>query len=163
VDIEGPVVGVVGVAEGCERVLRTLPLWFGIESSLLEYVRDTERFPTFVARASGEVIGFVTIREHFAEAWEVHCIAVAAPARNRGVGRALQTHVERWLQAQGVRLLQVKTLAESHPSAEYAETRRFYARVGYVPLETFPTLWGPRLPVLQLVKALRESPPGATS
>lgn len=150
-DLEGPV---AGVAEPCERVLRTLPLWFGIESSLLEYVADTERFPTFVARAADEVVGFVTVRKHFAEAWEVHCIAVAAQARNQGVGQALHAYVERWLQAKGVRLLQVKTLADSHPSAEYAETRRFYASVGYVPLEVFPTLWGPRLPVLQLVKAL---------
>lgn len=148
----------MGVAVQCERVLRTLPLWFGIESSLLEYVRDTERFPTFVARTGDEVVGFVTVREHFAEAWEVHCIAVAASSRNQGVGRALHAHVEGWLRAQGVRLLQVKTLADSHPSAEYAETRRFYASVGYVPLEVFPTLWGPRLPVLQLAKTLREAP-----
>jgi GNAT superfamily N-acetyltransferase len=154
VDIEGPV---VGFAAQCERVLRTLPLWFGIESSLLEYVRDTEQFPTFVARDAADVVaGFITLREHFAESWEVHCIAVAAPARNRGVGRALHAHVERWLGARGVRLLQVKTLADSHPSAEYAEARRFYASVGYVPLEVFPTLWGPRLPVLQLVKVLSE-------
>ena len=99
----------MGVAEQCERVLRTLPLWFGIESSLLEYVQDTERFPTFVARAGTDILGFVTVREHFAEAWEVHCIAVTAAARNQGVGRALHAHVERWLTARGVRLLQVKT------------------------------------------------------
>jgi GNAT superfamily N-acetyltransferase len=153
-EVEGPS---EGVASECERVLRTLPLWFGIEASLLEYVHDTQQFPTFVARAAGEVIGFVTVREHFREAWEVHCIAVAAQVRNQGVGRALQAHVERWLAARGVRFLQVKTLADSHPSAEYAETRRFYASVGYVPLEVFPTLWGPRLPVLQLIKALSDS------
>lgn len=40
------------------------------------------------------------------------------------------------------------------PSPEYAETRRFYASVGYTALEMFPELWGPRLPVLQLVKGL---------
>ncbi len=70
-------------------------------------------------------------------------------------GRALHTCVEQWLVARAVRLLQVKTLSDGHPSAEYAETRRFYASVGYVPLEVFSNLWGPRLPVLQLVKALR--------
>jgi GNAT superfamily N-acetyltransferase len=152
VDIEGPI---AGVADQCERVLRTLPLWFGIESSLMEYVRDTERFPTFVARAAGEVVGFVTIRQHFPDAWEVNCIAVAAHVRNQGVGRALHTYIEQWLQAQAARLLQVKTLADSHPSAEYAETRRFYSSVGYAALEVFPELWGPRLPVLQLIKTLR--------
>jgi len=62
--------------------------------------------------------------------------------------------VERWLQERGVRFLQVKTLADSHPSKEYAETRAFYASLGYKPLEVFLTLWGPRLPVLQLVKYL---------
>ena len=151
-DIEGPV---AGVADQCEQVLRTLPLWFGIESSLMESVRDTERLPTFVARVANDVIGFVTIRQHFPDAWELNCIAVAAHARNQGVGRALHTCVEQWLVARAVRLLQVKTLHDSHPSAEYAETRRFYFSVGYVALEVFPNLWGPRLPVLQLVKALR--------
>lgn len=150
-DIEGPV---GGVAEPCERVLRSLPRWFGDESSLLEYVRDTERFPTFVARAAGEVVGFITVRQHFQDAWEVHCIAIAAHARKQGLGRTMHAHVERWLATQSVRLLQVKTLADTHPSAEYAETRLFYAAIGYTPLEVFPTLWAPHLPVLQLVKAL---------
>jgi hypothetical protein len=39
------------------------------------------------------------------------------------VGRTLHNYVEQWLLAKAVRLLQVKTLADSHPSAEYAEIR----------------------------------------
>jgi GNAT superfamily N-acetyltransferase len=152
VNLEGPV---SGVSEQCERVLRTLPGWFGIESSLVQYVRDTQTLPTFVARERDAVVGFLTLREHFHEAWEVHCIAVQASDRRHGVGRALHSHVESWLGSRGVRLLQVKTMAESCPSPEYAETRRFYASIGYTPLETFPTLWGPKLPVLQLVKVVR--------
>ena len=148
---EGPV---SGVAAQCERVLRTLPLWFGIESSLLEYVADTERFPTFVALQAGEVVGFLSVREHFPDAWEVHCIAMNAAARGQGVGRALHEHVEHWLIERGVRMLQVKTLSADHPSPEYAQTRGFYAALGYTSLEVFPKLWDPRLPVLQLVKAL---------
>lgn len=128
------------VAEECERVLRTLPRWFGIESALLAYARDTGDLPTFVAKDDREVIGFVTLREHFPEAWEVHCIAVHAAHRHRGTGRALHAHAERWLVARGARALQVKTIAAAHPSPEYAETRGFYARLGYVPLEVFPEL-----------------------
>jgi GNAT superfamily N-acetyltransferase len=107
-----------------------------------------------VAKKLDEIVGFVTIREHFPEAWEVHCIAVQAAQRRHGLGRALHAHVERWLSERGARVLQVKTMAESNPSPEYAETRRFYASIGYTPLEVFPNLWGPRLPVLQLVKVL---------
>jgi GNAT superfamily N-acetyltransferase len=139
----------------CEAVLRTLPRWFGIEESLRTYARDSETMPTFALEDDGVVQAFLTLTRHFAESWEVHCIAVAAGARRRGLGRQLLVHAETWLRDQGVRFLQIKTIAASHPSPEYAETRRFYEGVGYVPLEVFPTLWSPSNPVLQLVKALR--------
>jgi len=66
--IEGPVAD--DVSAQCELVLRSLPGWFGVEASLLQYVRDTATLPTFVARDAGDVIAFVTLREHFADAWE---------------------------------------------------------------------------------------------
>ena len=149
----------------CERILRSLPRWFGIEESLLEYVADANRFPTFHARQSdGRSVGFLTVLEHFPHSWEVHCIAVLASERGRGTGTRLHRHVERWLAARGARLLQVKTLADEHPSAAYAETRAFYASLGYTPLEVHPTLWGPGLPVLQLVMPLSaDAPPSALS
>ncbi len=145
---------VSGASSDCERILRSLPRWFGIEESLLEYVRDSERFPTFLARVEGKPVAFVTVRQHFHHSWEVHCIVVEAAHRGSGIGRRLHEHVESWLQCQGAQVLQVKTLASSHPSPEYAETRGFYARLGYTPLEVHPALWGPKLPVLQLVKCL---------
>ena len=154
---EGPL---KGVAQDAERILRTLPMWFGIETALQEYVQDTEHLPTFVARDGQLIVGFVTVREHFPFAWEVHCIAMAAQARNRGIGRSLHAHVESWLARKGARYLQVKTISASSPSKEYAQTRAFYLAIGYEPLEEFPLLWAPRLPVLQLVKTLTSiSPP----
>ena len=98
----------------------------------------------------GPVAG-VSLRQHFPSSSEVDCIAVDAATRNQGVGRTLHARAEDWLVSQGARLLQVKTLAESHPSVGYAETRQFYAGIGYHPLEVFATLWAAELP---LVKAL---------
>lgn len=124
------------------------------------YVRDVDRLPTFVCRSgsagedTGTVMGFLTLREHFPEAWDVHCLAVHADYRRRGVGRALQRHVERWLAARGVRFLQVKTIAATCDDPNYAETRKFYLGVGYTPLEVFPTLWHPHNPALQLIMSL---------
>jgi GNAT superfamily N-acetyltransferase len=140
-------------AQHCERILRSLPRWFGIEESLLEYVADSERFLTFFAIET-EPMAFLTVREHFPQSWEVHCIGVQASHRGQGIGRKLHAHVEVWLGSKGAKALQVKTLAPAHPSPEYAETRQFYTAMGYMPLEVFPTLWGPKLPVLQLVKLL---------
>jgi GNAT superfamily N-acetyltransferase len=156
--MSGPALRVEGpdatLAASCERILRSLPEWFGIEDALVAYAHDTARFPTFVARDAGRVVGFATLREHFPQAWELHCIAVERDAHGRGVGRALHAHGEAWLRARGVRLLQVKTIADAHPSEAYARTREFYRAIGYIPVETFPALWDPELPVLQLVKAL---------
>ena len=150
--IRGPV---TGVEAQCERVLRTVPAWFGIEESLLEYASNTAILPTFVAEDGGQIIGFLSLRQHLPAAWEVDCIAVEGTRRNGGIGRALHARVEDWLGAQGAQFLQVKTLADSHPSAAYAETRKFYEKIGYHPLEVFPTLWAAHLPVLLLIKVLK--------
>lgn len=138
----------------CERVLRSVPRWFGIEEALRGYVQDADRWPTFHALESGGSVGFITLRQHFPASWEIHCMAVLGERRGQGIGRRLHAYVERWLLTQGASFLQVKTLADLHPSTEYAETRAFYASLGYTPHEVFPTLWGAKLPVLQLVKTL---------
>ena len=56
----------------------------------------------------------------------------------------------------GVRFLQVETVAATAPSNEYAETREFYNRRGFTPIEVFPTLWDPHNPALQYIKVLNK-------
>lgn len=138
----------------CEAVLRSLPMWFGIEEALRMYVADTARLPTFALSANGAVVAFLSLMQHFPESWEIHCIAVHAEARNRGHGTELLNHAEQWLLEQGVAYLQVKTVAHTSKSTEYAETREFYRARGFTPLEIFPLLWAPHNPALQLVKVL---------
>lgn len=138
----------------CEAVLRTLPTWFGIEEALLMYARDSTLLPSFAIAEGEQLTGFISLQQHFPAAWEVHCVAVRADARNLGHGRALFAHAERWLVTQGARWLQVKTIAAAHPDAGYAQTRAFYERLGFDSLEVFPDLWSPRNPCLQMIKAL---------
>lgn len=137
-----------------EAILRSLPLWFGIEKALLVYVADSAKKPTFAAEVGDSLAGFMTLTRHFPESWEVHCIAVAARHRNVGIGSALLAHAELFARGQGARFMQVKTVAHASPSPEYAETRKFYEARGFTPLEIFPELWNPRNPALQLVKLL---------
>ena len=65
----------------CEAILRTLPMWFGIEHALLMYARDSAEMPTFGLTEEDRLIEFLTLQEHFPHAWEVHCIAISAAAR----------------------------------------------------------------------------------
>ncbi len=137
----------------CEAILRALPEWFGIESALLEYVRDTRTMPTWLAEHEGEVTGFITTRIHFPRAAEIHCMAVRPEHHRAGNGRAMVEFIERDLARRGVRLLQVKTLGPSRPCAPYERTRRFYEAMGFAPLEEFPNLW-PGNPCLLLVRTI---------
>ncbi len=138
----------------CEAVLRSLPDWFGIESALQGYAKDSSTHPTFAVFDGARVLAFLTLQQHFVESWEIRCIAVHAEARNRGFGTRLLHHAETWLVDRGARFLQVKTIAPSSPSTSYQETREFYAHRGFSPIEVFPTLWHVKNPALQYMKVL---------
>ncbi len=143
----------LGDAPVCESILRRLPDWFGIESSLLMYLRDTERYPTALAEVAGAPAGFVTWHMHFGVTAEIHCLAVLAEHHRHGIGRALVAHAVAAAKAEGARMLQVKTLGPSRPDANYDRTRAFYLALGFIPLEEFPNLW-PGNPCLMLAKAI---------
>lgn len=117
------------------------------------YAHDTARCPTFALTKAEELVAFISLRQHFAHAWEIQCVAVHAQHRTQGLGSRLLRHAEAWLGQQGATLLQVKTIAASFANSHYAETREFYRRRGFLPLEVFSELW-PGYPCLQLIKAL---------
>lgn len=146
-------------ASRCEAILRALPEWFGIESAIVQYVRDIDAMPTFIALDErGEAIGFMTVKQHFPHAAELHVLAVRSQHHRRGVGRMLLERVEQWLREppNDVRFLQVKTLSPARQWEPYERTRLFYQQMGFVPLEEFPTLWGERNPCLMMIKALKD-------
>jgi len=146
---------VTGLAAECEPILRALPDWFGIEQSIVQYVRDIEQLPTIIARdADGSAIGFMSIKQHFPRTAELYVLGVRAEDHRRGVGRAMLAKAEQWLAARGVHILQVKTVSASRQCEAYARTREFYEAVGFVPLEEFPKLWDVRNPCLIMVKGL---------
>jgi GNAT superfamily N-acetyltransferase len=142
-----------------DRLLRSLPHWFGIPESNAEYVAAAHELPTYLARpvtrngVAADPVGVLLARRHFPQAGEIHLLAVDPSLHRKGVGRALVTALEADLVADGCVLLQVKTLGPSKPDAGYARTRQFYASLGFAPLEELD-LWGPENPSLIMVKAL---------
>lgn len=149
--IEGPL---LEKGEICEKILRSLPDWFGIEEAVVHYGQEINRLPTFLAYKGENLIGFVSIRQHFPCSAEVYVMAVRQETHRSGVGRALMQAAERWLRSQGVAYLQVKTLSPARESEHYDRTRAFYWKMGFEPLEEFKTLWGEQNPCLLFVKKL---------
>ena len=148
--IDGPL---LGQSAHCETILRSLPDWFGIESSIVQYVKDVEDMPTFLCRHDGDMVGFLTIRRHNQFSAEIHVVGVLPTRHRQGLGNALLTRAEEWLQTDGVEFLQVKTQGPSRPDEDYDKTRLFYESVGFRALEEFPTLWDEN-PCLLMVKKL---------
>ncbi len=151
ITVEGPC---FGVESDCDRILRSLPEWFGIESAIVHYVGCIEKMPSFVARTGSQIIGFLTIARHFAESAEIYVMGIAPEHHRRGVGQQLISAAEDWLRAEGVMVLQVKTVSASRENAAYEKTRAFYSGVGFIPIEEFPTLWSEENPCLQMAKTL---------
>ncbi len=139
--------------DAVERVLRSLPDWFGIEEAVLDYVTKAETLESFLALEGNEVIGAALVDRHFPESAELTLIAVHASHRNTLAGRALVEAVEHQLRADGCKFLEVHTVGPSYPHEGYAETRTFYRAVGFSPMHEFDGLdWDG--PTVVMIKAL---------
>lgn len=139
-----------------ERVLRSLPEWFGIDEAIHQYVRDAAdpAYESLTAWAGDRCIGVALISRHYPEAGELHLIAVDAAHRQVGVGRQLVERAAFDLVDTGAQLFSVHTVRPSYPDTGYAQTRGFYRSMGFLPLEEHRGLdWTG--PTLILVKPLR--------
>lgn len=153
IKIQGPF---LEMADRCEPILRALPEWFGIEAATLHYLDAIDQLPTFLALKDEQVVGFLTVYQHYPQAAEIFVTGVHPDIHRKGVGRAMLQAAEAYLRKKGVKYLQVKTLSDSHPDEGYARTRAFYWAMGFQPLEEFPTLWDENNPCLLSVKHLGE-------
>lgn len=67
--VNGPL---FGQSAHCESILRALPDWFGIESSLVQYVKDADALPTFTCNDGDRVVGFLAIKKHIHFSVEIY-------------------------------------------------------------------------------------------
>ena len=101
------------------------------------------------------IVGFIAFKELNNQAIELIWMAVDPDYQHKGIGTLL---VEK-----GIKLLpkkyavcKTKTLSEIDPDPQYARTRNFYKRLGFIPLETISPYkdWGKDNPCQIFVKIL---------
>ena len=139
----------------CVAIAEGLPGSF-TPSGVDELRRDLHRDDVAVAVINNEVVGFVLSRRKSSSIVEIRWLAVAQQFQQRGIGTALMAHADEGARTAGARLLEVKTLDASVPSAEYSVTRQFYEHRGFELLESidpFPG-WEPGNPCAIYVKVL---------
>ncbi|HLR57451.1 MAG TPA: GNAT family N-acetyltransferase [Beutenbergiaceae bacterium] len=136
------------------RLLATVPEWFGRPEANAEYVEAATRLETWTVRdQGGNVCGVTLVERQFPHVLELHLTVTDRRLHGQGIGTAMFDAIETHSRQRGVRLMQVKTLGPSHPDPGYARTRRFYQKLGFLPLEE-TGLWGEATPCLIMVKAL---------
>jgi len=133
----------------CERVLRDLPEWFGIEEATVAYISGVAELPTFGIDDDA----VLSLKVHNPRAAEVYVMGVCRARQGQGLGTALLDAAEAYLRARDVEYLQVKTLGPSDPDVGYARTRAFYDARGFVALEELHELWEHN-PCLLMIKRL---------
>jgi GrpB-like predicted nucleotidyltransferase (UPF0157 family)/ribosomal protein S18 acetylase RimI-like enzyme/catechol 2,3-dioxygenase-like lactoylglutathione lyase family enzyme len=141
----------------CERILRTLPEWFGIESAIIDYIQNAKEMETIAVFAGEEACGFICLNTPDNSTAEVHVMGLLPHFHGKGVGSQLLKEAEKRLFSQGYRFLQVKTLSSSRPCSEYELTRKFYRKSGFYVVEEFSDLWGEENPCLQMIKNIKPS------
>ena len=102
---------------------------------------------------ANEVVGFVIVERRGARAAE---ILWAADRRGGGLGSQLIDHALAELRADGVHIVEVKTLDPSADYAPYDATRAFWIARGFVQFDTIDPLpgWPPGNPAALLAVAL---------
>jgi ribosomal protein S18 acetylase RimI-like enzyme len=139
----------------CAEIVRQLPDHFTVDVPA-KVIRDLAEHRGWVSVDGGEVMAFVVVQRRSERAAEILWIAVRDADRGLGNGTALLERVIAELAADGLALLEVKTLDGSAGYEPYEATAAFYERRGFVQIDTidpFPD-WEPGNPAAIYVAAL---------
>lgn len=141
--------------EACVSIATELRQYF-TDEAIATIGEDLRKHSLYVAMDSDEVVGFVTIQRKNTNVAEILWMAVKLARQHGGIGSAVVDRVAADLRAQGIRLLEVKTLAEDAGYPPYEATRRFYEKMGFIHLETIDPYpgWEPGNPCAIYVKIL---------
>ena len=138
-----------------EKLLRGLPEWFGIETSIQDYVNESKDLEMFAYFVENSAVGFITPKATSNYAVSIHLMAIDRDFHRRGIGEKLFETAYKEAMDKGFLYYTVKTLDEKHSDLNYKKTRLFYESLGFVKLETFDTLWDASNPCLMMIKLIK--------
>jgi ribosomal protein S18 acetylase RimI-like enzyme len=139
----------------CAEIVADLPDFFTDDVPGKVQI-DLREHGGWVIDDAGDVVGFVIVERRGARAAEILWAAVAADRRGEGLGSRLIDHALAELSADGVQIVEVKTLDPSADYAPYNATRAFWVARGFVQFDTIDPLpgWPPGNPAALLAVAL---------
>jgi GNAT superfamily N-acetyltransferase len=137
-------------------IVRGLPDYF--TPDVAEQVEtDSANHGGWIVADAGQIVGFAVAKRKSAAGAEILWLAVDRLRRGRGTGTLLLSHVLDELAAEGICVVEAKTLDRSSGYEPYRATRAFWERRGFVQIDTIDPLpgWQPGNPAAIYVAAIR--------
>lgn len=139
----------------CRNILSVLPEWFGIPQAIDDYVKRSSTMPFWAAYDNDEIVGFISLKPTSAVSAEIYVMGVLKAYHRRGIGKDLFTACYNWCKEEKYEFMQVKTLDESHPDMNYANTRKYYEAIGFKKLECINEIWGRENPCIIMIMSIK--------
>lgn len=135
--------GTAADAPACQAIVRGLPEYF-TDDVADTVAHDLEAHGGWVVegRDGADLVGFAIVERRSRRAAEVLWAAVRSERRNGGVGSSLLQRVLADLAADGVAVVEAKTLDAASGYEPYIATRAFWERHGFVQVDTIDPLPG---------------------
>lgn len=140
-------------SDSAYKIATALPAFFD-EKGLNAIKKDTKEQILYGAYVDNKMVGFVTYKAINPEAIEITWTAVHPTYQNKGIGSKLIRNSLEEIAKQGYKVCEVKTVSEIDDDPGYANTRKFYKSLGFIPLETIHPYpgWGEKNPCQIFVK-----------
>jgi GNAT superfamily N-acetyltransferase len=142
-------------AGACVEILARLPEYFTVETHARMRAAVSEHL-VWVAVEGDSIEGVVFVERRYLTSAEIMIAAVVPERQGVGVGTQLVDHALDYLRAEGVMLVEAKTLDASAGYEPYVATRAFWQRRGFVQVDCIDPLpgWEPGNPAALYVAAL---------
>jgi ribosomal protein S18 acetylase RimI-like enzyme len=136
-------------------ILNSLPQWFGIPESTMEYINMSKEYIFFAIYDESKPVGFMSLKPTSQSTIEIYVMGVASEYHRCGFGTKLFNTALTWAQKNSYEFMQVKTLDSSRPNKEYEITRKFYEKLGFKSLECLTEIWGNDNPCLIMIQYIK--------
>lgn len=136
------------------KIMNRLPEWFSPPKDILKKSIEHRTMTFFGAFENEKCIGFAVLKKHNKYSRELYSLGVLKEHQHNGIGHQLIGECVKYCGEKGAIYLTVKTLDSSARYEPYNNTRDFYLKEGFVPLEVFKNYWNKENPCLYLVKYL---------
>lgn len=138
------------------KIMNALPKWFNPPDDIDKKSIMHMEYPFFTVYDEDTPIGFLALKIHNEYTAEIFNMGILENHHRNGTGSELVNYVQKYCIDKGFTFLTVKTLDSSAIYEPYNQTRNFYRKLGFIPLEVFTTYWDEKNPCLFLAKHLEK-------